>query len=309
MVRARFDVGAAEPAADAGGSYAAPTGDTLDSRTAQVAELLSGPLANRREDALPAPSRKQGEQGDLADALADALGVGRESGGDAEAGAGDETAGLALDALAERLGISVEDVYAQVRVALPDGGGELSLGELKDLAVEHRKTAADRLEWETARETERAAMGQATAELQTLLGMIPAEARSPAMIRAAQEKLEVVRAAEQQKLLARVPSWRDPAQFQADLEVIGPHIEGFGFSKDEFGGVYDARLLAYIRHNALREQRLSAMLEQVRAGRDKRGAPRTTASTRPNSEAVRIPAGARASERVDAVAKLLRDMK
>lgn len=281
-----------------------PSGESFDLAASRVADLLRGSSVASRPASGSAPATPPDDtNGDhFGDALERVIkGEARPAPETAPAGK------LDLAAVAERLGISIEDLYG-VEVGMPDDGQAVTLTELKDLATAHKRSQAERLEWETTHAAQRNQIATATAELQTLLGMIPAEMRSPEMIRQAQSKLEVTRAMEQQKLLARVPEWRDPRQFEAEFEVIRPHLSEWGFSDEELSGVYDSRLLAYIRHNALREKRLADLLAETRKQRERRAGPRTIGG-KPDATTAPIRRGNDRNAAADAVANLLRNGK
>jgi hypothetical protein len=145
-----------------------------------------------------------------------------------------------------------------------------------------------------------------TAELQALVGMIPEQMRTPEMVRQAQTRLEAAKQLESARLLQRVPEWRDAKQYAADMEVIGPHVAEWGFDAEELGQVYDHRLLAYIRHNALREQRLRAALENMKHRRQGRGNGPKTGGREPAHERAQGPQsrGGRTAS-INEIAKLL----
>ncbi len=98
-----------------------------------------------------------------------------------------------------------------------------------------------------------------------------------------------MRTEQAKQLLQRVPTWSDPANKQADMEVIAPHLEQYGFEPGELDAVYDARLLAYIRANALREQRLTETLGKLGRVRKSKPAP----SNRSNNKATNKRKGSR----------------
>lgn len=303
MAKGRAEAATPADGAAPEGAHGFPQGESFDAAASKVADLLrAGAVPSRSGSSASAPSAPpdQTNGDDFADQLEAAV-----KGGAPKAPAAETSEKLNLAGIAERLGISMEDVY-KLEVGMPDDGSTLTLTELKDLATERKRDVAERLEWETTQASQRNQIAAATAELQTLLGMLPAEMRTPDMIRQAQAKLEYTRGLEQQKLLQRVPEWRDPAQFEADFEAIRPHVAEWGFSDADLAGVYDSRLLAYIRHNALREKRLGELLEQTRKQRERRGSPRTSGG-KPDSTIAPQRRGSNRDAKVEAITNLLRN--
>ena len=299
MAKGRAEAATPADGAAPEGAHGFPQGESFDAAASKVADLLrTGAVPSRA--GRDAPSTLPDQTDDFADQLEAAV-----KGGAPKAPAAETPEKLNLAGIAERLGISMEDVY-KLEVGMPDDGSTLTLTELKDLATERKRDVAERLEWETTQSSQRNQIAAATAELQTLLGMLPAEMRTPDMIRQAQAKLDYTRGLEQQKLLQRVPEWRDPAQFEADFEAIRPHVAEWGFSDADLAGVYDSRLLAYIRHNALREKRLGELLEQTRKQRERRGSPRTSGG-KPDSTIAPQRRGSNRDAKVEAITNLLRN--
>jgi hypothetical protein len=300
MGKGRIEAPETAAVADGGAGHGFPQADTFDAAASKVADLLRGAVPSRSESAPSTPPDRT--EDDFADALEKAVK------GEARKEPAAETSGkLNLSTIAERLGVSMEDLYA-AEIGMPDDGTTLTLTELKDLATAHKRDAAERLEWETTATAQRNQIAAATSELQTLLGMLPAEMRTPEMIHQAQAKLEYTRALEQQKLFQRVPEWRDRGTLESEFEVIRPHVAEWGFSDADLAGVYDSRLLAYIRHNALREARLADLLEQTRKQRERKGSARTSGG-KPDSTLAPPRRGSDRDAKVRAIANLLRDGK
>lgn len=233
------------------------------------------------------PEDKPAGSDDVADQLAAILGHTDAPQADAPAdNAGEgapERSGESLkdiNAVAEKLGAPLDDLYA-IEVPMPDGENPMTLGELKDAAIEHKRGAVERLEFDEKVQQHNNAIANAREELGVLVRMLPESARTPEMLNAARAEIERVREHNIADLFVRVPSWKDQEAKAADLQVIAPHLENFGFKAGELDQVYDARLLAYIRHNALREQKLADMLSQLKSKRTpnrKTGGPRQVAS-------------------------------
>lgn len=278
------------------------------SLTANVSAILQGKAEMPVPDVKPALRAVAGElpAGDVVDQLK------AELSGDTVELDGEEVeipatqSSLSLEGLAEKLGVTVAELY-ELEIPMPDGEETLKLSDLKDKATQYKRDEAERLGWETERATERNQLANDRAEMETLLGMMPASARTPALLRQAQQQLEQLRQSEAVKLVRRVPEWKDPVQFAADMETIEPHIKEFGFSNEELLQVYDHRLLSYIRHNALREQKIQTMLEDARSRKQRKGSPDNTNGRQPANK--RQPQPRSRNDRVSAVSALLRESK
>lgn len=286
------------------------------SQTAAVADILRGELGESPEekatDDAPAGDGS-GEALSLEQELAAILGETQESpdGGDDTSPGGNaetrKTVALGdLTSLAESLGVESSDLYSMA-VPMPDGDESVSLGELKDMAIEYRRSELDRQEWEQEQVTGRAALADAREEIATLFRMIPEQMRTPQMLAQARQQLAGVRDEQARSLLTRVPSWKDETAKEADMAAMREHLEPFGFGSDELSGVYDARLLAYVRHNALREQRLTAALAKMR----KRTSPaqETTQKRRSNKRQTSVTGGSSRDQQTIAVGAILSEIK
>ena len=132
------------------------------------------------------------------------------------------------------------------------------------------------MEFEQKREGDNQAFVTAQNELQQMVMNIPEQFRTPQMLEQARAQLETVRTAQAQQLLQRVPSWADTASFEADQAVMLPHIAEYGFTEQEYGQIYDARLIAYVRANALREKRLKDALSVAMSKRQRKPSKQNT---------------------------------
>ncbi len=185
-----------------------------------------------------------------------------------------------LASVADKLGIDIAALY-EVEIPMPDGGDSIKLSELKDIATAHKRGELERLDFDTQVSKERNAMTQARLELQEMVGMLPATARTPEMLQEAKRRMEAARVDNAREILERVPEWKDRAVFEADAKTIVEHISDFGFSTEDWGNIVDARLQAYVRHNALREQRLTAIIAKARGKKIDKSDNRTGGGNKP----------------------------
>ncbi len=232
--------------------------------------------------------RTDADDGDstLLDGIADVLS------GEAEKPAADEkgipgespNVDLEINAIAKHLGVDVAELYEKLLIPMPDGAEPLTVSALKDQAQSRVEHSLEVEEFHTERDSHRVEMNDARAELEQVVRLIPEAYRTPEMLAAAQAELQRTKQREQLALLERIPEWRDSVRRTADLEVIGPHIEKFGFPREMLSNVVDHRLFAYVRHNALREQRLEKLLEDAAGKRARKGGNRKPGRGAPPSK-------------------------
>ena len=231
-----------------------------------------------------------------------------ESGGEPEkTPARAEGEAFTLASIAGELGVEVSELY-DVDIPMPDGADSMKLSELKDAATNYKRGELERLEFDDRVQKERNAITQAKLELQTMVAMMPASARTPQMLELAKSEMRQEREHQARELLDRVPEWKDARVYQQDTETIVEHITGFGFDGNDWGNIIDARLQAYVRHNALREQRLSQMIAKSRGEKVQTGANKTgggKAPTQTNKTGQARNATAQRESTVSAAASLL----
>lgn len=152
--------------------------------------------------------------------------------------------------LAEKLGTDPEKLYHGVKVAMPDGT-QVSVGDLKDAfrpAAELEKARSKLVEDDTASRRE---VAQAKQELAALVNLIDQRGLTPEIIQEAGRQSEQARQAEAQKLLQRIPEWKDPVAKAADWADIRQAARGHGYSDAEIAlaeqGYADHRMVSILR--------------------------------------------------------------
>lgn len=274
--------------------------NNVGSLASDVGAILRGEKPATVKPEAPVTAKDE-THGDVVDQLSEVL-RGESRPEEREEAATQENQPMSLDSLAEKLGVEVAELYS-MQIGMPDGGEAMTLSDLKDLATERQRDVAERLEWEGEKSKERNRLQNERSEMQKVLSLIPSQFRSPELLSQARDAIDKERQIEAARLVDRVPEWRDPKAFAADMETITPHIGEFGFSKEELRSVYDHRLLAYIRHNALREKRLSEVLAEARERRERKGSART-GGAKPTQKGV-TPALTSKAAKVGAVTQLL----
>ncbi len=215
---------------------------------------------------------------------------------------------LEINAIAKHLGVDVAELYEKLLIPMPDGAEPLTISALKDQASVRVEHSLEVEEFHTERDAHRVEMNEARAEIEQIIRLIPAEYRTQEMLQAAQAELGRTKRREQIALLERIPEWKDDVRRAADLELIGPHIEAFGFPREMLDSVVDHRLFAYVRHNALREHRLNKLITDAKAKRERKGgnrAPGKRGSPASNAEVKPIEAGTLRSDAAEQLGKIL----
>jgi hypothetical protein len=155
--------------------------------------------------------------------------------------------------LAEKLGISAEEMYG-VKVSMPDGS-EMTLGGLKDQhqTVEALNTERDTLDdRRIAFDTESSARQTEFDDLATVVGT----ENIPPQVKQAYDRFQQERSARETKaLLATTPEWKDPVQREADQAQMLEHVQKFGMSEVELNALTSHKLVRIIKDAAKRAHR------------------------------------------------------
>lgn len=180
--------------------------------------------------------------------------------------------------LAESLDIELDDLYA-LQVTTSDGE-TVSVQELKALAIKQDDIVLRELEFEETRTAKEGDLRQAQNELAEVVAGLPDGTLKPEVL----EKLRVKNAkrkeVEQSRTIDAIPTWKDTETRTKDLTGMAAHLERFGFPATYLASVVDHRQFVFIRESYLREQRIKAALDKVRAG-----APNPTTPTKAGTPA------------------------
>lgn len=172
-----------------------------------------------------------------------------------------------LDALAERLGIDVKELYdITLNTGKHDGqeGKDVTLGELKDLAKDSATFEVEKLDFAEQRTKQEADWLRAQQDFSALVKMLPKSAVKPELLKAiADQRLENVEV-ERSATLRSIPAWKDDAVEESDRKAMSEHLQTYGFGANQLELVTDNRMIKYIRDNWQREERIKAALEKVK---------------------------------------------
>lgn len=197
-----------------------------------------------------------------------------------------------LGALAESLGVKVEDLY---KVKVPASGGReaMTIGQIKDKFTEWESLETDRIAFDESKVKQEADFELAKQEIRELIAVIPKEHLNKEALGRVAAKLVERNKAQVGQVAAAFPEWKDEAVRTAQVADIENTLAAYGFSKQQAQTIRDPRLLKLIRDAARRERQVTKALEAIkRAPANKqtqqpgsRQAPRqTTQSQRPSSK-------------------------
>lgn len=167
--------------------------------------------------------------------------------------------------VAARLGVDAADVYG-IQVTTRDGE-TVTLGALKDHYQARADGDLERLAWEEQRIAERAELETNRQELAELLSAVPRDKLNPAIVEQVRRTHEVRMTAEREKLVERMPAWRDDTVRNRELDKISEHLKQYGIPRAVLDSLTDHRLVVYMHDNMARKARVDAALEQARAVR------------------------------------------
>ncbi len=196
-----------------------------------------------------------------------------------------------LEAVAKRLGIKVEDLYA---VKVPGSGGReaLTIGQIKDRFTEFSSLESDRLSITEQRVAQEAEFESVRAELRELLSVVPKEHLSQEKLQAAAQRVAARNKAAGAKLLIAMPEWKDDERRTADVADIVASLSKYGFPASYVATIRDPGLLKFMRDAARREKQVQAALAGVKnvpkkkanAQQQTRGAPRIVTQQQGNGQ-------------------------
>jgi hypothetical protein len=215
-----------------------------------------------------------------------------------------------LDEVAKALQVDVSALYDLEVPLRTDQKERKKLGELKDYFAGQDQHSVDRLAWEEQRATQQAELNRSRMELAELLRAVPQDKLNAEVIDAVRKKQDAVVKEERRKTLDKIPEWRDDDTRARELSGMVEHLADYGLPAETLQGIVDHRMLAYVRDNWLRTERLRDALQRVQPVRTPTTPPRSKSSdTPPTSQPVRpSQAGGRAgvTAQVSAISKLLR---
>lgn len=190
-----------------------------------------------------------------------------------------------LAALAERLGVKVEELYEiEYSEAAGDGSRSRKLGELKDVLAKTDDLDAEELKFHEKRVKSENEVLRAREELAYVLEHLPKSQVTESLKQRAAAERDRVEKVERARTLRAIPEWTDEETEQADKDGMAEFMAGYGFHTTDVDRVNDHRLLKLLRDSWQRAERVRIALEKMTeqtAGGAKPAA--SSASARPNS--------------------------
>ena len=253
----------------------------IEESLSQEASILAG--IDPTEDETPTPDTDQPGDETPPTATADS-----EPQSEPAAEPGDETPDTALTVteLAERLEMSVEDLYRDLKIDLRDGES-LSLGDFKDQAKDLQRSRVLLDKAEDVRLTGENELLRKNRELQVVAQRLGRPPTAAEQAEAAQLYGQYVDR-ENSSAMEAIPDWSDSGVRTEDLKSISALMTEYGFSASEQGATVDHRHVKLLRdYDQLRRRLKVAGESEVRdrknqpSGRRRKTAARKkTAQTR-----------------------------
>jgi len=151
-----------------------------------------------------------------------------------------------LDAksLAEKLGVTVEEVYS-MKFPYGEGGDAITLGELKDAGIRARTIDQESESLSDERNSFINEQMKSRSELQNIVSMLP-DGIPPELVQAANYQHQQAVQRERVSLLETIPDWRDVAVEKLAREAIATNLKQYGFQDVEISNMLDHRLVKLI---------------------------------------------------------------
>ena len=185
-----------------------------------------------------------------------------------------------IQELAERAGISVEELY-KLNVPLADGRGVMPLGSLKDNVIEGQRVEQMRETFDSQRTEFENEMIRARQELNEIVGLLPE--LPPGLIAQAKQKHIAHQDKERAALLEVKPDWADPATFQRAQDDIFEVVSEYGYTRADMNLVLDHRLTKMMHDFSILKKRVAkanARMKEVRQPGSRRGSKKSAASNK-----------------------------
>src|SRR5690606_20831450 len=198
-----------------------------ESRPQTLAQALLG-----SEPTTPRESAKEAESNEDAESETDSLPRG-------------------LHALAEKLGVKPEDLYA-IEVPMSNGTS-VKLGELKDAYADRENTARKELELDERRIKLDAELTRAKSEIEALIKELPPEVLKPELLERVRRDALAARERERRAIMEAIPEWADEKTRTSELQGIVEMLQDYGYSPQSLEHSLDSRLIRLARDSWLRK--------------------------------------------------------
>ncbi len=197
-----------------------------------------------------------------------------------------------LDAksLAEKLGVSVEEIYG-MKFPYGEDGDAITLGELKDAGIRARTIDQEAETLSDERNSFINEQMKSRSELQNIVSMLP-DGIPPELIQAANYQHQQAVQRERISLLEAIPDWQDIAIETTAREAIAANLKQYGFQDIEISNMLDHRLVKLIHDFTRMRQKIvepKAEIQRIKKlGKRPRSGSRRTRGEKQVAEANQI---------------------
>lgn len=186
------------------------------------------------------------------------------------------------DTLVEKSGLTRKQLYA-IKLPAATGQEAITLGAAVDAVESVNELAANKAAQTSALQDKENQVLQTLRDAQSLLDMLPENARSPEMV----ERLRAQQAdylhRERGFLLQALPDWSNPATATAEQQGIADLMRGYGYSDSEIGAIADHRTVKILRDFA----QLKALVSDIPAKEKREGKAQTKRRTGTQTEGLK----------------------
>lgn len=217
-----------------------PEAQNQGEAVAQITDLLAGKVET--------PTETPPGDGDIAP-------TDGQPAADPQADSGDSDPELTPKSLAEQLGISTKQLFAQLKIPV-DGGDAMTLGEFKDNGAALRGLNEAQNELAESKVNHENSVMHQRQMLQSAVARIPAEYITPEIVGELQAEYQQYVGLERNALHQVRPDLADAAKWNETRNLLVEHLRPYGFRAIEIDSIIDHRLAKYVIDNAERDKRV-----------------------------------------------------
>lgn len=200
-------------------------------------EAPPGEEAQERGGELPAAGESSQQESEQVPTLSeDGLGIQQPE------ESGDAVVLPMLQTLAEKAGLTLEEVYA-TSVALGDGQAPTTLGDLKDQFSNYSRLVEKTEVFESSRTEFENNMIRSRAELAEIVKLLPQGSITDELVQQATQTYAETQQRELTALVGIKPEWKDPQAYELARGEILETASEYGFNRADLDAVIDHRLI------------------------------------------------------------------
>ena len=183
-----------------------------------------------------------------------------------------ETETLDAKKLAEKLGVSIEEIY-DIKFPYGEDGDAITLGELKDAGIRARTIDDETETLSNERNSFVNEQMKSRAELQSIVALLP-DGIPPELVNQANYQRQIAVDRERSSLLEVLPAWQDQAIEKIARDAMADNLKQYGFQPIEIENMLDHRLVKLIHDFTRMRQKIikpMAHLQKQKKKRSSRG--------------------------------------